>query len=372
MSTLKVEIVTIDEVLIHPNASRLDLARTKGWMVVTGRDNPEVPKYKAGDIVIYIPIDSILDEKLESYLFPIGSKIKLSNHRVRSIKIRQAISQGMIIDLVGLETLYPGISNLPVGSDVTTMLNITKYEPPESSVPNTMKGAAAKRNPLFNKYTDIENFKNFPESFEEEEEVMISEKCHGSSARFCCLPTALDVWWKKILALFRLLSVNEFGIGSRNIQYQNTWNKKCFYETNIYVKIARQLNLKNILKPGEILYGEIIGSGIQGGYTYGHKDGEISFLAYDVKVNGKYLDVQDFLIWCWERKISTVPILFTGKYNKDKLDKYRTGDSTIGGQKIKEGIVIKPMKETTVYFGRKVLKYINDDYLLQKGNTDFH
>ena len=91
MSTLKVEIVKIDKVEHHPNADRLDLLTIKGWQVVAGRDN-----YEEGDLAIYFPIDSVLPPIVKSRLFPPDSKITLTNNRIRTIKIRGAISQGML------------------------------------------------------------------------------------------------------------------------------------------------------------------------------------------------------------------------------------------------------------------------------------
>jgi len=43
MSSLKVEVVTIDRVERHPNADRLDLVGVKGWNCVAGRTDPASP-----------------------------------------------------------------------------------------------------------------------------------------------------------------------------------------------------------------------------------------------------------------------------------------------------------------------------------------
>jgi hypothetical protein len=41
-------------------------------------------------------------------------------------------------------------------------------------------------------------------------------------------------------------------------------------------------------------------------------------------------------------------------------------------QKVREGVVLRPVVETKCHIGRKVLKLISDDYLLREDNTDFH
>src|SRR5574340_1044228 len=91
MSTLKVEICEIKSVEPHTNADRLEMVQVLGWFCVTGKGN-----FKPGDKCIYFPIDSILPESVETTLFGPDSKIKLSKSRIRTIKIRGNISQGMV------------------------------------------------------------------------------------------------------------------------------------------------------------------------------------------------------------------------------------------------------------------------------------
>jgi RNA ligase (TIGR02306 family) len=381
MSTLKVEIVKVKTVEKAPNSDFLDCVTFENmdWIVIAGREKPELPRYKPSDLVVYIPIDSVLPPKLEGWLFPPGSKIVLSNSRIKTIKIRGCISQGMSISLdSGIIDQYPEMKGKKLGDDVTKILGITKYEPPESSTPSHMKATSKKKsNPHFHQYTDIDNFKHYPDIFEGLK-VSITEKLHGSSARYACLPKKPKNVWEHILKFFKLLPEYEFCFGSRRVQLQDKpKNHKGFYEDNIYGIIAEQLNLKNILQPGEALYGEIVGHGIQKGYSYGCKPGEYKFFAYDVQIisptsQKKYLDPYNFGYWCGYRRIDIVPELYVGKWDKETINALRTGDSRIGNQKIREGIVIKP---TVEFFhpriGRAVLKWINDEYLL-KDQTDFH
>jgi tRNA-binding EMAP/Myf-like protein len=183
MSTLKVPVVKIKTVEKHPNADRLDLVTLDGmsWVVVTGREDPETPKYKPGDVCIYLPEDSVLPRKLEEFLFPEGSKINLKKSRIRIEKIRKCYSQGMVIDFSPeLLDLYPEIRKAKIGEDLIKTLGITKFEPPAESLPSHMRGKTKKSpNPLFRKYTDIENIKNFDRIFQDGELVYCSEKLHG-------------------------------------------------------------------------------------------------------------------------------------------------------------------------------------------------
>ena len=83
----------------------------KDWQVVTQKNI-----YNVGDKVIYVPIDSVLSNELETKVFPPESKVKLNGSRIRTIKLRGAISQGMILNPNNFDLDF--VKN-----------NITKYEP---------------------------------------------------------------------------------------------------------------------------------------------------------------------------------------------------------------------------------------------------
>ena len=368
MSSLKIEVVEIDSIEPHPNADRLELAKIAGWQCVVRKG-----EFKAKDRIVYIPIDSILPIELESKLFPPESKVTLSKSRVKTIKLRGAISQGLVVSLKELESFGYVIPN-KIGSDVAGELGITKYEPP--SKPPSLRGnqvSKKKANHNFREYTDIENFKHYNTLFEDGELVYITEKLHGTSARYGWLPTEVNTFWKKIKKFFGMLPEYEFCLGSRHVQLQDK-TYSGFYSENVYGKIADKYDLKWLLSHTKnlVIYGEIVGDGIQKGYTYGCGPGEHQFYAYDVLLDGNYLDAEEFRDLCNYYAIPTVPLLYIGPYSAEIVDRLKQGDSEIGGQKIREGIVIKPVIESTCFMGRKVLKLLNDDYLLLKDNTDFH
>ena len=259
MSSLIVEICRIQEVLPHENADRLDIVGVKGWYCIVSKDS-----FKVGDECVYIPIDSILPEEVEMAIFGDNSKIKLNKSRVRTIKIRGSISQGLVVspDLVGINT-----AKYPVGSDVATVLNITKFEPlpnPRDKANQPSRKAKKYCNPNFTKYTDIENMKNFPNVFKESDHVYVSEKLHGTSFRCGWFPTKANTIWKKVLKFFGKLPKWEFCFGSRNVQLQDRAKTHSgYYKENIYLNMVNQYGLKDILGPCESAYGGVVGPGIQ-------------------------------------------------------------------------------------------------------------
>ena len=382
MSEFRVDLTLLDDVATHPNADRLELANVKGWQVIVGKG-----RYKIGDAVIYTPIDSILPEKLADYLFPEGSKIsRPKKNRIRAIKIRGQVSQGMIIDPMdeGLHELYPNLTKDMLDTvlgkkkdiDVAELLGITKYEPPTpryQRVPRQKK--SWKNHPMFAKYVDINNFKFYPNRFKDDDKVNITEKIHGTSARYGLYERATEHkfgWLSKMLMKLGVIDRYQFVYGSRNIQLQS--GGKQFYDRNVYGIIAKKYDIKNKLKPGESLYGEIVGPDIQKGYDYGYKsDGHYGFYAYDVKNGDEYVDVPVFQKWCQDNDIPTVPVLYEGLRGQADLDDLRSGKSTLApkDQPVTEGIVIKSYNEDNDPRGRKILKHINDDYYLLD-QTDFH
>jgi RNA ligase (TIGR02306 family) len=383
MSTHRVEVVKIDEIVPHGNADRLELAKIMGWQVVTGKGN-----FQPGQLALYIPVDSILPNSLEMRLFPPGSKITLKKGRVRSIKIRGQMSQGMIIPLEDVErelaATYTGgpIPKYEVGVDLAEALKITKYEPPEPEFgggKGTRAKVASKNqiNPNFKKYTDIENIKWYTDVFQPGEMVYISEKMHGTSARYGYVPRHYEGFFGKVkesvmnfLANMRIIKANQFVFGSRNCQL-HTGSNKSWYKEDVYSKILMQEDIKNKLQDGECVYGEIVGHNIQKNYNYGCKEGEHRFFVYDVMVDGKWLDFPAFERFCSQRKFTPVPKLYVGPWSQEVHKLHRDGDSTVGGQKIREGVVIKPVVDADSICGRKVLKSISDAYYLED-NTDFH
>ncbi len=366
MSEFKVEVTRITDIKPHPGADKLELAFIKGWQCCV-----QINRFKVKDKVVYIPIDSVLPEELEAKIFGENAKVKLHKHRVRSIKLRGAISQGLIVSLTDL-----GLSeSYKIGKDLTKILGIKKYEPPVKNIPNRMnvKKVSKYKNPYFKKYTNINHLKNYPQAFDGKY-VVISEKIHGTSARFSKVKYNPYSLWKRILQFFKLNPGFEFCYGSRNVDLTIRGNKKkVFYKKNVYAEISERYNFKEMLKDGEGVYGEIYGPSIQKGYHYGLKDDEIDLVVFDIMKDGRYLDTKDAIKFCEERGLTFVPVLYTGEYDYEIVQELATGDSVFcPEQKVIEGVVVKTVKEHVGYYGRSILKFLSDEYLLNKNNTDFH
>ncbi len=360
MSSLIIEVCKVNNIYKHPNADNLSIAEIKGWNCIVGLD-----QYKIGDLVVYCPPDSIIPSNLiEKYNLEYLKK----NGKVGTIKLRGYLSQGLILDLPD--------GKWKEGDNVADVMGITKWQPPEPPAMQGTKQVPKKKiNPLFDKYTDIENIKNYDNIFGENDYVVITEKIHGSNARYGNLEILIDkkqpffyklrLWFKKYI----LKQTHEFVIGSHNVQITGNVNRHNYYEKDIWNKIAKKYDLENIIPKDYIIYGEIYGKGIQD-LTYGLDD--IDFVVFDIKYKDKYMDWEGVREFCYENNLKFVPQLYTGYYSKEILDKYTSGNSIIYQDQIREGIVIKNLIETNdPKIGRKILKSINPDYLLRKDGTEF-
>lgn len=372
MSTLEVPVVAVEEVKPHPNADRLDLARVGGWWCVVGKG-----EFTQGSPAVYIPIDSVLPQDLEDTLFPKGSKIVLHDHRVRTERIRGSISQGLLVPLNRLATYYGHLRYTHAGENVADILHITKYEPPEP--PPMMRGGTAtvQPHPDFVRYTDIEHLQRFPNVLKPDEVVYITEKMHGTSARFGWMPRRPRHWWGRLLVRLGVLSRYEFVVGSRRVEMAP--GKVGFYKAiakheglNLYQLVARKYDLAKHLRPGEMLFGEIIGYGVQGEYRYGCGPGEWRLMVYDMANDRRYLPFGQTIAWCRLRGLDTVPVLGVQKMGLIDLEAVVRGRSFVGEQPIREGIVVRPMAERgDPSAGRVIFKYVNPEFLLRQP-TEFH
>lgn len=335
MSECIVKIREIEDVSAHPYADLLDVVTLEGWSCV-------VPKgqYSAGDKVLYIPIDSILPVEL-SDKYDITKY--LSNQRVRAIRLRGIPSFGLVLPNEGYEE----------GVNLAPSLNIIKYEPPEKLA----IGDAAPENPLIPVYTEIENMRNFIHVFEEGEPVVITEKIHGTNCRlgltwdpdnkFKWFAGSHKVMRKEGSLYWKPLSVP--GVREMMEAAIRPLSSSCEEESFL---------------PSVVVYCEIYGPGIQS-LNYDLKS--VDFRVFDILLSsGNFLWPSALKFACKEYDVKTVPVLYEGPFSLDIVKELSNGKSSIASH-IREGVVVRPVKEEWhSEIGRKILKYVGDDYLTSK------
>lgn len=326
MSTLIVPVATIDELKPHPNADRLEIAQILGWQVVVQKG-----QFTIGEAVAYVPPDTMLPPHVSDRL---GVTKYLSNGRVRQVRLRGEPSFGFVA---------PRPDLMPIGANVASIFEATKYEPPvRVGVADVLPDDAR-----FPSYTEIENMRNFPDVFHDGEQVIVTEKIHGSNVRVGVVEGERMAGSKRIRR----------AQPARGMEHNLYW-----YAWSLAPIEALLTDLGRDHKQ-VVLYGEVYGSAVQKGFAYG-AIGTVGFRAFDLLIDGRYSDVESFTTICRDYDIATVPLLGEGPYSLEWIRRMSQGTTVLSDTHMREGVVVKPIVERTdPRIGRVILKYISDQYL---------
>jgi RNA ligase (TIGR02306 family) len=331
----------IDALRPIPDADAIECAVIGGWTTVIKKD-----EFKAGDLAVYCEIDSWIPHEVAPFLskgnFPrVYNEVK--GERLRTIKLRGQLSQGLLLPL---STLTMVESELFEGLDVSFPLGIVKYEAP---VPAQLAGEVKGMFPGWIQKTDQERVQNLTEEFDhwlrEQHVWEVTEKLDGSS---------MTVY----------LRDGEFGVCSRNLELKPS-------ETNSLWKVAVRNDLELKLRRANrnlALQGELIGEGIQGN-PYKQKGQEFFlFDIYDIDTS-KYFTPAERKAFVDEHDIKHVPVLAFGAELSDTLGvnsidgilRFAEGKSVMGMIGLeREGIVFKEVN------GGMTFKAISNKYLLNE------
>jgi RNA ligase (TIGR02306 family) len=347
MSTIKVEVTRINDVRPHSNADALELATVGGWQMCVKKG-----VYHNGDPIVYFEQGTVLPREVADRLGVtqyLSEKLDINGDRVlviHRVKLRGEPSFGLVIEP------EPGMT---VGQDVADFYGAAKFFPPV----RTQAGDSVANDPRFPAYTDIENMRSYPDVIAEGEEVVATEKLHGTNDRVGFVTNVVSGQREMVLMA-----------GSRTLRRKEPVDAEAM-RSNTYwfpLTLPPVQNLLNALfvegHNQAVLYGEVFGSGIQS-YTYGQKT--LAFRAFDLLIDGKFLDYDDFVARCTHYGIETVPLVYRGGFALATIKALSDGDSLIGGKHGREGVVVKPVRERQdVKIGRVILKYIGDGYLFGK------
>jgi RNA ligase (TIGR02306 family) len=229
---------------------------------------------------------------------------------------------------------------------------------------------------LFHKYNGLTNIKWFAAPFNEGEHVVVQEKLHGTNARASVLPYRANTLWRKLKKFLGLAPLIEKCYGSNNVDISSKKNYTGFYGEDVYGSTFSKMDVFSKLKLGETVYGEIIGPSIQANYTYGLK--EHRFVIFDVKIlkedgSQEWLNPHQVEEFARERGFEIVPKLYAGEYNKELIYGMTRGPSVYcPSQKVREGVVVKAAADYCVQGNKRAYKWISEDYLDDKSNTDNH
>lgn len=386
MSDFTCEVMRVDDVIKHPDADRLTIVKVRGYNCIANLKEDGSYRYNKGDLVVYIPEGAVLTEpllkKMGFWKDDKGMLAGSKGNRVKAIKLRGIVSQGILypVTKIGGATVTlsddsnDGFKSLDVveGDNVAEFLDIVKYEP---VIPESMTGE------LFNVGSentvkfDVENIQKYPDLFKDGEEVVFTEKLHGTFCAFAFVPglNHADAVDGDFFAFSK-------GLGAQGLVFKNS-DKNAL--SNIYHKALLKylpalkrfvdFGTDNEQKLPTYVLGELYGRGIQDLTYDGLEEVKFRFFSVVQKDHGRVVFMPPQFLAHVEDFFEAVPVLYRGPFSHMAVDQYKGGKTFLGGVNIREGIVITPWVErTTDEIGRLALKAISPEYLLRKGGTEFN
>jgi RNA ligase (TIGR02306 family) len=331
------------------NADAIEKIRVLGWWVVVKKGD-----FKTGDKLVYCEIDSLLPETPDFEFLrancykpaqtdATGTVTVPAGFRIKTVKLRGQVSQGICFPL---SVLPPGAPT-DEDADVTEVLGVRKWEPPQSGPPGRVKGTF----PGFLPKTDETRVQVLEKVLERHRgrAFYVTEKLDGTS-------------------FTAFIREGEFGVCSRNMLLDTT------DELSPLVRVAKRLGLEERLRAfgaaggfEAAVQGEVIGPGVQRN-KYGL--GEVTlrvFNVFDVSAY-RFLNHADMLAATAEMGLEAVPQLGTVVLNHtvDELVAMSEGPSALNAKAQREGIVLRPLTELEDEFlGRLSFKAINPKFLLK-------
>lgn len=368
----------VREILPIEGADAIEIAVINSWKVITKKG-----EYQPGDLCIYCEIDSFLPIKEEFEFLRKSSFKKMDGQegfRLRTIKLRGELSQGLILPLSvlnGEEEMTVGISQQPWGDqlqlgpyddalvieegvDVTEILGIVKYDPP---IPAQLAGKVKGYFPSFIRKTDEERVQNLTNEYfgwkiQSATQFYVTEKLDGSSATFYFKDGVFGVCSRNL----ELAEPEPFVEGEMVMCQDGVERPK---QENSFWKVAQHLQLGDWMAKQDASYaiqGELIGEGIQGN-PYKIKGHTVRFFnAFNIDTQ-EYLGLDEFEGLIKSMGLETVPILdrnFLLPNTVDDLLEYAEAKSVLNPDFDREGVVIRSLD-------RKIsFKAISNKFLLKE------
>lgn len=333
----------IDDIGPIEGADAIEVATVGGWKIVIKKD-----EFKVGDLAVYFEIDSWMPFELAPFLSK-GKEPRefegVKGERLRTVKLRGQISQGLLLPLAEIMKLEDSATlYIEDGADITEFVGIKKWE---KAVPAQLAGQVKGNFPTQIPKTDQERCQNLVKEIVAANEsglkFEITEKLEGSSMT-CYL---ID---------------GEFGVCSRNLDLKRD-------ENNSFWKVAIEDDIENKMRFSDnfAIQGELIGPGVQGNIYKLSKLEFRVFDVYDIKT-GEYMNPADRVDMINRMGLKHVPVLVSHGSLYDTLGitdipgllKFAEGKSVMGditGPE-REGLVFKQVD------GGMTFKAISNKYLL--------
>ena len=334
-----------------------------GWQVIVKKG-----EFKVGDFCLFYEIDSFLPmEPQYSFMKPTTYNGK-EGYRLRSLKLRGALSQGLALplsmfnefkdyDSLDIETAYYE------KTDFSEKLGVIKYDNQQiaGSGGGLKAGNQEGKFPSFIPKTDQERIQNLTSWFSTKTDDLFEETLKLDGSSMTCYKIKHNLTFFDKVKKFFGLSVKDykFGVCSRNLELRRP--KDSADKQSDFWSTAIKLEIESKIPAGFAIQGELIGPKIQANHE---KVQELQYYVFDVYdiYKGQYLLPSDRHKFCFENDIRHVPVLGVTsplKMNLQELLKHVEGQSINPGT-ISEGRVYKSTTQAGVSF-----KVISNKYLLR-------
>lgn len=338
-----------------PGADAIEVATVDGWKVVVKKD-----EFQEGDLAIYFEIDSWIPHEYAPFLSK-GKEPReyngIKGERLRTVKLRGQVSQGLLIRPINIPGLY---GKFQKDEDLTELLNIQKWE---REIPANLRGTIKGNFPSFLVKTDQERVQNLSRtivSLCKEYAWEVTEKLDGSS---------MTVYVNR----------GEYGVCSRNLDLAED-------ATNSFWKVAHEAQLfekmSTLAGMNFAIQGELVGEGIQGN-PYNLKG--LRFYAFDLYLidEGRYATPNERRRMLEDCGIESVPTLsfyynpwltvmdiYGEEEGSQELMGYllsaSEGKSVLNEKIEREGLVFKASRSWENDLGRVSFKAISNKFLLKE------
>jgi len=282
-------------------ADNIVVASVLGWQVVVKKN-----EFNIGDKVCYIQIDTVVPE-LPEYEF-----LRERKFRVRTIKLRKQISQGLIVPLPK--------GNWKEGNDLTEIIGVKKYEKPDNNPERYEKPRMPKKwykkwiylfkyNFLYKLFPKLQRLSRspFPKnlvSITDEERIQnIPQVLSQYAGKLFVVSYKLDGSSITIIHS-KVLGKSKFRICSRRFELhdkKNDWYK-VFIDTDFQIEISKLV--KHFKTDDIIVQGEAIGK-FNGNHHNLQKE---QIRLFNIYVDGKRLNQKDFIQVCLANNIPHCPM----------------------------------------------------------------
>lgn len=367
MAEFSVLVKPVLEVYDHPNADRLSIVKIDGYNCISAKLEDGSHRYSVNDMVVYIPEGSVVPEwllkKMDFWKDNKGTLSSSGGNRVKAIRLRQIFSQGILYEIGSDKSLVCESEThfVDLDQDVASLLGITKYEP---IVPASMAGSVAGDIRAVHKF-DIDSLQSKPYMFDDGDEVVVTEKLHGTHCRISYIPDMNN----ENFFYDGNVCIASKGLGAQGLVFKKENDNVYTQALSFFIEdLSAMAKLKELANNGPVhILGEVFGIGVQDlGYGMSTKQ----FRVFAIKINNDFVPYDVLVDLTKTLGLEMVPIMYHGPFIKDKMVELRDGPTHFNVKQIREGIVITTKNgDRHPRYGYKMAKFVSPDYLLRKGNT---